>query len=67
MDAERGVEAVNPFDANIAIPIHYDDYEVCQSPLSDFEEEVDEAGLEDQVAYVDQGDIYRSRVPTTNE
>ena len=63
MDAEQGVEAVELFDADTNIPIHYDDYEVFQSPLSDFREAVEAAGLEDRVAYVDRGDTYRFEVP----
>ncbi|ELZ00214.1 MBL fold metallo-hydrolase [Natrialba aegyptia] len=63
MDAEQGVEAVELFDADTNIPIHYNDYEVFQSPLSDFKEAVEEAGLEDRVAYVEHGDTYRFEVP----
>lgn len=63
MDAEQGVEAVKLFDADTSIPIHYDDYEVYHSPLSDFEAAVAEAGLEDRVAYVDRGDTYTFEVP----
>ncbi|ELZ34037.1 hypothetical protein C474_03730 [Halogeometricum pallidum JCM 14848] len=59
MDAEQGVEAVELFDADENVPIHYDDYEVFRSPLSDFKEAVEAAGLEDRVAYVDRGDTYR--------
>lgn len=63
MDAEQGVEAVELFDADTSIPIHYNDYEVFQSPLSDFKEAVTEAGLDGQVAYVDYGDTFRFEVP----
>ncbi|WP_101298380.1 MBL fold metallo-hydrolase [Halegenticoccus soli] len=62
MDAEQGVEAVELFDADTNIPIHYNDYEVFQSPLSDFKEAVREADLEDRVAYVEHGDTYRFEV-----
>ena len=67
MDAEQGVKAVELFDANTSIPIHYNDYEVFQSPLSDFEEAIREAGLEDRVAYVDHGDTYRFEVPAARQ
>ena len=63
MDAEQGVEAVELFDADENIPIHYNDYEVFQSSLSDFKEAVSEAGLDDRVAYVEHGDTYRFEVP----
>jgi L-ascorbate metabolism protein UlaG (beta-lactamase superfamily) len=52
MDAEQGVDADELFDAETSIPVHYNDYEVFQSPLSDFTDAVAQAGLEDQVAYV---------------
>ena len=63
MDAEQGVEAVKLFDADTSIPIHYDDYDVFASPLSDFQRAVAEAGLGDRVAYLDRGDTYRFEVP----
>lgn len=62
MDTEQGVEAVGLFDADENVPIHYNDYEVFQSPLSDFKEAVSEAGLDDRVAYVEHGDTYRFEV-----
>lgn len=62
MDAEQGVDAVGLFDADTHIPIHYNDYEVFQSPLSDFKEAVKKAGLEDRVAYVEHGETYRFEV-----
>jgi L-ascorbate metabolism protein UlaG (beta-lactamase superfamily) len=63
MDAEQGVDAVELFDAETSIPVHYNDYEVFQSPLSDFTDAVAQAGLEDQVAYVEHGDTYGFDVP----
>ncbi|WP_227380572.1 MBL fold metallo-hydrolase [Haladaptatus halobius] len=63
MDAEQGVEAVELFDADTSIPIHYNDYEVFQSPLSDFKEAIAEAGLEEQVAYLNHGETYQFTVP----
>ena len=63
MDAKQGVEAVKLIDADISIPIHYNDYEVFQSPLSDFQAAVTNAGLEDRVAYLAHGDIYSFEVP----
>ena len=63
MDAEQGVEAVELFDADTSIPIHYDDYDVYESSLAEFREAVAEAGLEDRVAYLDRGDEYAFEVP----
>lgn len=67
MDAEQGVEAVELFDADTNIPIHYNDYEVFQSPLSEFKEAVKQTGLEDRVAYVEHGDTYRFEVPAARQ
>src|SRR6478609_1186018 len=36
MDAEQGVELMRTVRPQLAIPIHYDDYEAFKSPLSDF-------------------------------
>jgi L-ascorbate metabolism protein UlaG (beta-lactamase superfamily) len=48
-------------DPALAIPIHYDDYDVFTSPLSDFREEISAAGLEDRVHYLRHGETYRWR------
>ena len=63
MDAEQGVEAVELIDADTSIPIHYDDYDVFRSPLSEFEAAVSEAGLDDRVAYLDRGERYTFEAP----
>jgi L-ascorbate metabolism protein UlaG (beta-lactamase superfamily) len=41
-----------------AIPIHYNDYDVFTSPLADFQQEVQAAGLEERVHYLHHGDTY---------
>jgi L-ascorbate metabolism protein UlaG (beta-lactamase superfamily) len=56
MDADQGVELMRTVRPQLAIPIHYDDYEAFKSPLSDFVSAVAEAGLEDRVQYVGRGD-----------
>ncbi|WP_394295681.1 MBL fold metallo-hydrolase [Candidatus Halobonum tyrrellensis] len=58
MDADQGVDAVRLFDADVSIPIHYDDYDVFRSPLSAFRDAVSAAGLDDRVAYLDRGEAY---------
>lgn len=64
MDGEQGREAVELFDPETAIPIHYNDYTVFQSPLSDFRREIEDAGLEDRVEYLEHGDSYEFDVPS---
>ncbi len=63
MDAEQGVEAMRIVDPRTTIPIHYNDYEVFESPLEDFKRAVGEAGLEDRVHYLGHGDTYEFEVP----
>jgi L-ascorbate metabolism protein UlaG (beta-lactamase superfamily) len=58
MDAKQGVEAMRIVDPALAIPIHYNDYDVFTSPLSDFQEEVRAAGLEDRVHYLSHGETH---------
>lgn len=59
MDAKQGLDMMKLMDADISIPIHYDDYDVFASPLSDFKVAVEEAGMQDRVIYLDRGDQYR--------
>lgn len=58
MDAEQGVEALQIVRPALAIPIHYDDYDVFTSPLSDFRRAVEAAGLEDRVRYLARGETF---------
>ncbi len=62
MDAEQGVQAMRIIDPHTTIPIHYNDYEVFESPLEDFRRAVNEAGLEDRVHYLAHGDTYEFEV-----
>ncbi len=59
MDATDGVKMMQIIGPRRAIPIHYNDYDVFKSPLSDFEKEIDEAGLQDRIIYLKHGDMYR--------
>ena len=51
MDAKQGVELVQLVRPRQAIPIHYNDYDVFTSSLSDFQHEVEAAGLSDRIHY----------------
>ncbi|KAK3171230.1 hypothetical protein OEA41_003314 [Lepraria neglecta] len=62
MDAEQGLKLVQMIGPDLTIPIHYDDYDVFLSPLSDFKKAMDEAGLGDKVVYLDRKDSYRFKV-----
>jgi L-ascorbate metabolism protein UlaG (beta-lactamase superfamily) len=62
MDGKQGVEVIHVVKPRVAIPIHYDDYDVFKSPLSDFQREVEAVGLEPGVHYLNRGDSYEFRV-----
>ncbi|KAI1345258.1 Metallo-hydrolase/oxidoreductase [Xylariaceae sp. FL0016] len=62
MDAKQGVKLMQLMDPDVTIPIQYDDYDVFMSPLQDFKDSIDEAGLEDQVVYLERGEQYRFKV-----
>ena len=57
MDAKQGLELLQIVKPMLAIPIHYNDYDVFKSPLSDFQREM-KAGLEHKVRYLSHGEIY---------
>jgi len=58
MDAGQGVEAVRLIDPDVAIPIHYDDYDVFTSPLGDFTAAAAEAGIGKKIRVLRRGDFY---------
>ncbi|KAL1959280.1 hypothetical protein VTO42DRAFT_2467 [Malbranchea cinnamomea] len=62
MDGRQGIELIRLVNPELTIPIHYDDYDVMLSPLSDFKQCVEEAGLSDKVIYLDRKDAYRFKV-----
>ena len=64
MDGKQGVELMRIVGPKLAIPIHYDDYDVFRSPLSDFQREVEAAGLKDRVRYLKRGETYAFRTPS---
>ena len=61
MDARQGVQALRLIGPRMAVPLHYDDYDVFKSPLDEFAAAVREAGLETHVSYVARGDRYAFR------
>jgi L-ascorbate metabolism protein UlaG (beta-lactamase superfamily) len=56
MDAVQGANLLELLRPGLAIPVHYDDYGLFKSPLSDFRAEVERRGLSDLVRFVDRGD-----------
>ncbi|KAK5998812.1 hypothetical protein PT974_01195 [Cladobotryum mycophilum] len=62
MDAKQGLQLVQLIKPKLTLPIHYDDYDAFLSPLSDFKAEMQKAGLDNQVVYLDRGELYRFTV-----
>jgi L-ascorbate metabolism protein UlaG (beta-lactamase superfamily) len=58
MDAVQGVETMRIVHPEVAIPIHYNDYDVFKSPLEDFRREVKAAGFEHRVRYLKHGETF---------
>lgn len=58
MDGQQGVEAVQRLNPDVAVPIHFDDYDVFTSPLEDFLQAGAVAGLTDRIRVIDRGDRY---------
>ncbi|HSL12566.1 MAG TPA: MBL fold metallo-hydrolase [Actinomycetota bacterium] len=64
MDAAQGVELLRTVRPRVAIPIHYDDYAVFRSPLSEFLEAVRAADLRETVVRpLARGQLYRFELP----
>ncbi len=66
MDGRQGVEALRVVAPREAIPIHYDDYTLFKSPLSDFAARAKDAGLPTTIHYLDRGDAYRFDLSADN-
>ena len=59
MDGADGVRMMQLVAPRHAIPIHYNDYTVFKSPLSDFEQAVKAAEMQARVTYLKHGETYR--------
>jgi L-ascorbate metabolism protein UlaG (beta-lactamase superfamily) len=62
MDGQAGADLVELIRPGVAVPVHYDDYKVFKSPLSDFRAQVDRRGIGESITYVDRGQV----VPLTS-
>jgi L-ascorbate metabolism protein UlaG (beta-lactamase superfamily) len=59
MDGRQGIEALRIVAPREAIPIHYGDYTLFKSPLSDFRQRAERAGLPVGIHYLARGETYR--------
>jgi L-ascorbate metabolism protein UlaG (beta-lactamase superfamily) len=55
LDGEQGAELVDVVRPQNVLPVHYDDYGLFRSPLSDFRHAVERRGLGHLVRYIDRG------------
>lgn len=55
MDGRQGADAVELLNLPKMIPVHFDDYGVFASPLSDFVDEMKRRGLSDRIIELDRG------------
>jgi L-ascorbate metabolism protein UlaG (beta-lactamase superfamily) len=56
MDGRQGTELVEKLKLPKVVPVHFDDYSVFASPLSDFTDEMKRRGLADRILEVGRGD-----------
>jgi L-ascorbate metabolism protein UlaG (beta-lactamase superfamily) len=63
MDGRQGVEVMRLLRPKLTVPIHFHDYAVYRSPLTDFQYEVEAAGLASTVHYVGHGKAFTFPVP----
>jgi L-ascorbate metabolism protein UlaG (beta-lactamase superfamily) len=59
MNARQGVEALRIIAPREAIPVHYDDYTLFKSPLADFRQQAERAGLPVTIRYLARGETHR--------
>jgi L-ascorbate metabolism protein UlaG (beta-lactamase superfamily) len=56
MDGAQGADLVELLSPRVTVPVHYDDYTVFRSPLSDFVETLRRRGLDTQLRTVGRGE-----------
>jgi L-ascorbate metabolism protein UlaG (beta-lactamase superfamily) len=61
MNGRQGADLLELIDPRAVVPIHYDDYGVFKSPLSEFRTEINRRKLTDRVTYVERGETISLR------
>ncbi|MEV5898069.1 MBL fold metallo-hydrolase [Nonomuraea fuscirosea] len=56
MDGAQGAAWVGLIRPHAVVPVHFDDYTVFSSPLDDFKDHIEQAGLADRVVYLERGE-----------
>jgi L-ascorbate metabolism protein UlaG (beta-lactamase superfamily) len=63
MDGEQGARAIEMIQPRTAVPIHYDDYDVFKSPLSEFQAAITKASPISSVVVLERGDSLQLTPP----
>ena len=63
MDGKQGVDLLEMLRPKVAVPIHFDDYPVFRSPLSDFLDEVERRSPDSRVITIGRGETLPLPVP----
>jgi L-ascorbate metabolism protein UlaG (beta-lactamase superfamily) len=63
MDGKQGVQLLELLQPKTALPVHYDDYTVFKSPLSDFLDRAGRASIPTRIVTLERGDTYRFDLP----
>src|ERR1700712_468678 len=66
MNGRQGADLLEMVNPGTVIPIHYDDYPVFKSPLSEFRDEITRRDLTDRVTYVERGQTVALRRTAKN-
>jgi L-ascorbate metabolism protein UlaG (beta-lactamase superfamily) len=56
MDGSQGAAALRMVGPRSAVPVHYDDYTVFRSPLSDFKDVLERQPVDARIVYLDRGE-----------
>ncbi len=67
MDARQGVRMLELVIPKEAIPIHYNDYDRFESPLTDFQKAVEKASLSHKMRYLKHGETYAFTPPANRQ
>jgi L-ascorbate metabolism protein UlaG (beta-lactamase superfamily) len=67
MDGAQGVKAVQMLQPQQVAPVHYDDYTVFRSPLSDFLTRAEQAGIGSRVVELRRGERWPLPSPTSKD
>jgi L-ascorbate metabolism protein UlaG (beta-lactamase superfamily) len=63
MDGDQGARLARLVDPRLVVPVHYDDYDRCRSPIEEFQRAARAAGIDARVRLLRRGDRLAFSVP----